>query len=38
MKDVVIVGAGVSGLTVGYLLAKNGYDVCIIERESSVGD
>jgi len=37
MKDVVIVGAGVSGLTVGYLLAKNGYDVCIIERESSVG-
>src|SRR3989338_6941817 len=30
MKDVVIVGAGVSGLTVGYLLAKNGYDVFIM--------
>ena len=37
MKEVVIVGAGVSGLTVGYLLAKNGYKVSLIEREPSVG-
>src|SRR3989304_7355400 len=36
-NEVVIVGAGISGLTVGYFLAKNGYKVAIIERESSVG-
>lgn len=37
VKEVVIVGAGISGLTAGYFLAKNGYKVSIIERENSVG-
>ncbi|HIQ30388.1 MAG TPA: FAD-binding oxidoreductase [Candidatus Caldiarchaeum subterraneum] len=30
--DVCIAGAGVAGLTTAYLLAKRGYEVCLIER------
>lgn len=35
--DVVIVGAGPSGLTAGYFLAKNGLDVVIVEKGSELG-
>src|SRR6185295_15523836 len=35
--DVVVVGAGIGGLTVAALLAKRGMDVCILERQSQVG-
>ncbi len=30
--DVCIIGAGVVGLTTAYLLAKRGYEVCLLER------
>jgi len=36
-KKIVIIGAGISGLTTAYLLSKNGFDVRIIERKSEVG-
>jgi len=36
-KTVVVIGAGISGLTSAYLLAKRGYDVRIIEKKSEVG-
>src|SRR6185295_4212294 len=35
--DVVVVGAGIGGLTVAALLAKRGMSVCIFERQSQVG-
>src|ERR1044071_9128019 len=35
--DVVVVGAGIGGLTVAALLAKRGMKVCILERQSQVG-
>jgi protoporphyrinogen oxidase len=37
MEKVVIVGAGVAGLTLGYKLAKEGYSVTILEKEKTVG-
>ncbi len=37
MEDVVIVGAGVAGLTLGYKLSKQGYRVTVIEKEATVG-
>jgi len=36
-KNIVVIGAGISGLTTSYLLSKNGFDVTIIEKNSSVG-
>ena len=36
-KDVKIIGAGISGLIVGYFLKKNGFNVSIYEKESKVG-
>lgn len=36
-KTVLIIGAGISGLTTAYLLSKNGFDIRIIERKSEVG-
>lgn len=36
-KTVVVIGAGISGLTTAYLLSKKGIDVRIIERKSEVG-
>ncbi|WP_455799797.1 FAD-dependent oxidoreductase [Clostridium butyricum] len=36
-KKVVIVGAGVGGLTTAYELLKAGYDVTILERYDAVG-
>jgi len=35
--DVVIVGAGFTGLTAAYVLAKQGYRVIVIESDASVG-
>src|SRR5689334_14492278 len=35
--DVVVVGAGIGGLTVGALLSARGLDVCVLERQSQVG-
>jgi protoporphyrinogen oxidase len=37
MPSVTIVGAGVAGLTIGYQLARRGYDVTIVERNTVVG-
>jgi len=33
--DVVIIGAGMAGLSLAYFLAKEGCDVCVIEKNSS---
>ena len=35
--EVVVVGAGIGGLTVAALLAQRGVNVCLLERESRVG-
>ena len=35
--QVVVVGAGVAGLTAAYLLARQGAEVAVIEREETVG-
>ncbi|HJT65928.1 MAG TPA: FAD-dependent oxidoreductase [Pyrinomonadaceae bacterium] len=35
--DVVVVGAGIGGLTAGALLAARGMNVCVLERQSQVG-
>lgn len=35
--DVVIIGAGVGGLTAGALLSKAGFSVCILEKEPHAG-
>ena len=37
MPSVCIVGAGVAGLTIGYQLARQGYGVTIVERNTVVG-
>jgi len=35
--DVVIIGSGMGGLASGVILAKHGYDVCILEKNRQVG-
>ena len=35
--DVVVVGAGIGGLTVAALLSARGMNVCVLERQSQVG-
>lgn len=35
--DVVVVGGGIGGLSVGALLAARGVNVCLLERQSQVG-
>jgi all-trans-retinol 13,14-reductase len=37
MENIVIIGAGLGGLTVGALLAKEGYKVTILEQHNIVG-
>ena len=37
MKRIAIIGAGISGLTVGYELEKSGFDVIVYEKEPLVG-
>ncbi len=36
-KKIVILGAGISGLSTAYLLNKDGYDVTVLEKKSEVG-
>mgnify|MGYP003319838466 CR=1 FL=1 len=35
--DVVIIGAGLGGLECGYILSKNGMNVCIVEKNAVLG-
>ena len=35
--DVIVIGAGIGGLTCGALLAKNGLSVLVIEQHSRPG-
>lgn len=37
MSKVVIIGSGLGGLTCGYILQKNGYDVTILEQGLQIG-
>lgn len=37
MSKVVIIGAGLGGLTCGYILQKNGYDVTVLEQGIQLG-
>lgn len=37
MKRVVVVGGGLGGLSTGVLLAKNGYEVCVLEQGVQIG-
>ena len=37
MKKCIIIGSGLGGLSTGVILAKNGYEVTILERASQVG-
>jgi len=36
-KKIVVVGAGISGLTTAYFLDKRGYDVTVLEKKGEVG-
>lgn len=35
--DVVIIGSGLGGLECGYILAKQGYSVCVLEQNPQIG-
>ena len=37
MYDVVIIGSGLGGLLCGYVLSKEGYSVCIVEKNMKIG-
>lgn len=37
MKKIIILGAGIIGVTSAYFLSKKGFDVTVIERESKAG-
>lgn len=37
MYDVVIIGSGLGGLVCGTILAKEGYSVCILEKNKQIG-
>ncbi|MBQ0016627.1 MAG: NAD(P)/FAD-dependent oxidoreductase [Bacteroidales bacterium] len=37
MKEVVIIGSGIGGLSTGAVLAQNGYHVTILEQSSQIG-
>ena len=37
MSKVIIIGSGLGGLTCGYILQKNGYDVTILEQSHQIG-
>jgi protoporphyrinogen oxidase len=37
MKEILIVGAGVTGMTIGSILAGKGHKVVILEKESAIG-
>ena len=35
--DVVIIGTGLAGLLCGYVLSKEGFNVCVLDRNDRVG-
>lgn len=35
--DIVIIGSGLGGLQCGYILSREGYNVCILEKNSQLG-
>lgn len=35
--DITIIGSGLSGLVCGYILSKEGYKVCVLEKNKQVG-
>lgn len=35
--DVIIIGSGLGGLTCGYILSKNGFNVCVVEQNAQLG-
>ncbi|MEG1556274.1 MAG: FAD/NAD(P)-binding protein, partial [Bacteroidales bacterium] len=35
--DIIIIGSGLGGLITGYILAKNGYKVMVLEKNSQFG-
>ena len=37
MKEIIIIGGGISGLTTAHELVEQGYDVTILERNEIVG-
>lgn len=37
MKKCIIIGSGLGGLSTGVILAKNGYDVTVLEQSSQIG-
>ena len=37
MSDVVVIGSGLGGLTCGYILQKNGYNVTVLEQGIQIG-
>ena len=36
-KKIVVIGAGISGLTSAYLLSKKGFDITVLEKRTAVG-
>ena len=36
-KKVIIIGSGLGGLSTGAILAKNGYDVSVLEQNNQAG-
>ena len=37
IKKVVIIGSGLGGLSCGVVLAKNGYDITVLEQGDQIG-
>ena len=37
MSKVIVIGAGLGGLTCGYILQKNGYDVTVLDQGTQIG-
>ena len=37
MKHIIIIGSGLGGLTCGYILAKNGFRVTVLEKNAQLG-
>ena len=35
--DVIIIGSGLGGLLCGYILSKEGYNVCVVEKNKQIG-
>ncbi len=37
MPKVIVIGSGLGGLSCGYILQKNGYDVTVLEQGMQIG-